>query len=154
MGEIRRDPFAMLPFTGYNMGDYFGHWLRMGEQLGDKAPKIFSVNWFRRDDDGGFLWPGFSENARVLDWIAKRLIGEVAGVDTPIGTLPAADELNLDGLEIDPEVLDTLLEADIAGWQEEMGDVDEFYETFGHRLPNELSRELADVQSRLRSAQQ
>ena len=152
VGEIRRDPFAMLPFTGYNMGDYFSHWLRMGEQLGDKAPKIFNVNWFRRDADGGFLWPGFSDNARVLDWIAKRLIGEVPGVETPVGILPAKDELNLEGVDISDETLTELLTADIEGWQAEMADVAEFYETFGHRMPNELGRELADVQARLRSA--
>ncbi|WP_293695688.1 phosphoenolpyruvate carboxykinase (GTP) [uncultured Agrococcus sp.] len=152
VGQIRRDPFAMLPFAGYNMGDYFGHWLRMGEQLGDRAPKIFNVNWFRRDEDGGFLWPGFSENARVLDWIAKRLVGEVPGVETPVGILPAADELNLTGLDIDAETLNAIITCDVDGWQDEMNDVGAFFERFGHRLPNELSRELADVQSRLSSA--
>lgn len=149
VGQIRRDPFAMLPFAGYNMGDYFAHWLRMGEGLGENAPGIFNVNWFRRDENGGFKWPGFSENARVLDWIAKRLIGEVPGVETPVGILPAADELNLDGLDMDPEVLEEIISCDIEGWQSELQDVEKFYEIFGHRLPNELSRELQDVQSRL-----
>ena len=152
VGQIRRDPFAMLPFAGYNMGDYFAHWLRMGESLGDKAPKIFNVNWFRRDEEGGFPWPGFSENARVLDWVAKRVSGEVTGVETPIGILPAADELNLDGLEIDRDVLDELISCDVEGWRDEMLGVSEFYEIFGQRLPGELGRELTDVKRRLKEA--
>ena len=101
VGELRRDPFAMLPFCGYNMADYFGHWLKVGQKLRfDRAPRIFQVNWFRKGSDGRFLWPGFGDNARVIDWIIRRIDGEVPAVDSPIGRLPRTEDLNLDGIDV------------------------------------------------------
>ena len=128
LGELRRDPFAMLPFCGYNMGDYFAHWLKVGRSLRfDRAPRIFQVNWFRRGDDGRFLWPGFGDNARVVDWIIRRISGEVAAVDSPIGRLPLAEDLNLDGIEIPSADLDELFSVDPAAWQQEADSTEAFY---------------------------
>ncbi|UOW00007.1 phosphoenolpyruvate carboxykinase (GTP) [Agrococcus sp. SCSIO52902] len=154
VGEIRRDPFAMLPFCGYNMGDYFTHWIDMGHRLGRHAPKIFSVNWFRRDEDGGFLWPGFGENARVLEWIAGRVAGTAPGVDTAVGVLPAEGALNLDGLDIDEAVMDELFEIDPKAWLSELVDVEAFFGQFGRALPTGLVRQLNHVRWRLEHVQQ
>jgi Phosphoenolpyruvate carboxykinase (GTP) len=149
VGVVRRDPFAMLPFCGYNMADYFGHWLEMGKSLGEKAPKIFNVNWFKLDDDGNFIWPGFGDNMRVLDWIIARCENKVDAVDTAIGYIPKAEDLNLDGLGISDEVLTELLKVDTSLWKDEAAGIEEFFAKFGDRLPKELITELDNLKSRL-----
>ncbi|HET8867419.1 MAG TPA: phosphoenolpyruvate carboxykinase (GTP) [Agrococcus sp.] len=154
VGDIRRDPFAMLPFCGYNMGDYFSHWIDMGHRLGRHAPKLFSVNWFRRDDEGGFLWPGFGENVRVLEWIAGRVAGTAGGVDTAIGVMPAEGALNLEGLDLDESVVEELFEVEPKAWLTELVDVEAFFGQFGHSLPTGLVRQLNHVRWRLEHMQQ
>ncbi|HEX5616239.1 MAG TPA: phosphoenolpyruvate carboxykinase (GTP) [Acidimicrobiia bacterium] len=149
VGNLRRDPFAMLPFCGYHMGDYFAHWLAIGERGGDSLPKLFYVNWFRRDADGRFLWPGFGENSRVLAWIAARCAGTAAAVDTPIGRVPAAGALDTDGLDVAPADLDVLLDVDVEAWRAEVPLIEEHYVQFGDRLPGELRDELRDLEKRL-----
>ena len=151
MGELRRDPFAMLPCCGYNMADYWGHWLKMGEQLGEKAPKIFQVNWFRKGADGRFLWPGFGDNSRVIDWAIRSIEGEVEGRETAIGVLPAPGELNLDGIEEVAEDLDEIFAIDAASWLAECDLTEEFFAQFGDRLPGELQAELVQLRARLNS---
>ena len=141
VGVVRRDPMAMLPFCGYNMADYFRHWIEIGKTLDpDKAPKIFNVNWFRKDDEGNFLWPGFGENLRVLDWIIDRCEGKVDAVETPIGYVPYAKDINLEGIEdeVSYETLEEILKVDKALWREEAKAIEEFYMRFGDRLPKEL----------------
>ncbi|HOJ35420.1 MAG TPA: phosphoenolpyruvate carboxykinase (GTP) [Clostridiales bacterium] len=141
VGVVRRDPMAMLPFCGYNMADYFRHWIEIGKTLDpDKAPKIFNVNWFRKDDEGNFLWPGFGENLRVLDWIIDRCEGKVDAVETPIGYVPYAKDINLEGIEdeVSYETLEEILKVDKALWREEAKAIEEFYMQFGDRLPKEL----------------
>ncbi|MDQ1153720.1 phosphoenolpyruvate carboxykinase (GTP) [Brevundimonas sp. SORGH_AS_0993] len=139
VGELRRDPFAMLPFCGYNMGDYFAHWLKMGQgRDAAKLPRIFFVNWFRKDRDGTFVWPGFGDNVRVLKWIAERIDGESEAVDTPVGRVPTASALNLDGLDLSETQLSILLDVDDAVWREEAALIPEFYARFGDRLPRAL----------------
>ena len=139
VGVVRRDPMAMLPFCGYNMGDYFKHWIEMGEMLGDKAPKIFNVNWFRVDEDGHFIWPGFGDNLRVLEWILKRCDNEVDAVETAIGYVPKPEDINLEGLkDFDKEKLASILKVDNAKWAKEAAGVEEFYKKFGDKLPQEL----------------
>lgn len=153
VGELRRDPFAMLPFCGYNMADYFGHWLKVGRGLRfDRAPRIFQVNWFRRGDDGRFLWPGFGDNSRVVDWIIRRIAGDVPAVDSPIGRLPRVEDLNLDGLDIPAADLDELFAVDAAAWQTEADLTEEFYDTFGDKVPAALRAELASLRYRLAEA--
>ncbi len=149
VGVVRRDPMAMLPFCGYHMGDYFKHWIEMGEVLGENAPKIFNVNWFRLDDEGNFLWPGFGDNFRVLEWIVKRCNGEAEANETPIGFVPAADDINLDGLDMDKSVLESILEIDNEKWLKEAEGIEEFYQKFGDRLPEELSAQLSALKERL-----
>ncbi|WP_300266347.1 phosphoenolpyruvate carboxykinase (GTP) [Microbacterium sp.] len=150
VGELRRDPFAMLPFCGYNMGDYFAHWLKVGRSLRfDRAPRIFQVNWFRRGSDGRFLWPGFGDNSRVIDWIIRRISGEVSAVDSPIGRLPDARDLNLDGIDVPQEDLDELFSVDAAAWFAEADATEEFFDTFGDKLPAALRSELASLRYRL-----
>ena len=150
VGELRRDPFAMLPFCGYNMGDYFGHWLKVGAGAdAAKLPRIYFVNWFRKGADGKFLWPGYGENARVLKWIVGRLEGEAQAVDTPIGRVPSKDSLDLSGISIDPAALDTLLSVDAEVWTEEAALIPEFYEKFGDRLPKALWDQHAALGRRL-----
>jgi phosphoenolpyruvate carboxykinase (GTP) len=150
VGKLRRDPFAMLPFCGYNMGDYFAHWLRMGrEHDRSKLPRIFYVNWFRKAADGHFLWPGFGENSRVLEWVFRRCEDRVAAVDTPIGRVPAPGSLDLDGIELAPEDVAELLEVDAAEWREELASIREHLSTFGAQLPDELLRQLAALEARL-----
>lgn len=143
VGVVRRDPMAMLPFCGYHMGDYFKHWIEMGETLGDKAPKIFNVNWFRVDEEGHFIWPGFGDNLRVLEWIVKRCEGEVDAVETPIGFVPKPEDINLEGLEdFSIETLKGILEVDKEKWAKEAAGVEEFYTKFGDKLPAALRDEL------------
>ena len=149
VGVVRRDPMAMLPFCGYHMGDYFKHWIEMGEVLGDKAPKIFNVNWFRVDEDGHFIWPGFGDNLRVLEWILKRCDGEVDAVETAIGYVPKAEDINLEGLDFSVETLKSILAVDNAKWAKEAAGIEEFYKKFGDKLPAELRAELEGLKSRV-----
>ncbi|KUF07534.1 phosphoenolpyruvate carboxykinase (GTP) [Leucobacter sp. G161] len=149
VGELRRDPFAMLPFCGYNMADYWGHWLEMGEKLGDKAPKIFQVNWFRKGDDGRFLWPGFGDNSRVIDWVIRSVEGEYEGRETPIGIVPADGQLNLDGIEEVAQDLDEIFDIDPKSWLAEADLTEEFFAQFGDRLPAALNAELEGLRNRL-----
>ena len=150
VGELRRDPFAMLPFCGYNMGDYMAHWVKLG-QTHDAAllPKIYYVNWFRKDADGRFVWPGFGENSRVLKWIVDRLNGVAEGVKTPIGILPAEGALDTDGLQISQEDLDLLLSVDIDVWRDEAALIPQHLETFGDHTPKELWDEYRALVARL-----
>jgi phosphoenolpyruvate carboxykinase (GTP) len=151
LGELRRDPFAMLPFCGYHMGDYFTHWLSMPERTDEsKLPRIFGVNWFRKDADGSFLWPGYGENSRVLDWICRRLEGEAEGVETPVGTVPRPEDLALDGLsERDRANVEAALAVDPAEWKRELPTTHEHFDTFGDKLPTVLRDELAALEERL-----
>lgn len=150
VGVVRRDPMAMLPFCGYNMGDYWKHWIEIGETLDeDKAPKIFNVNWFRKDDEGNFLWPGFGDNLRVLDWIIDRCEGKVDAQETAIGYLPYAKDINLEGLDMTEADLEKILDVDKDAWKEELKGVDELYAKFGDKLPKELEDVLEEVKSNL-----
>lgn len=152
VGVVRRDPMAMLPFCGYNMGDYFKHWIEMGEMLGDKAPKIFNVNWFRVDEDGHFIWPGFGDNLRVLEWILKRCDNEVDAVETAIGYVPKPEDINLEGLkDFDEEKLASILKVDNAKWAKKAAGVEEFYKKFGDKLPQELRDELNGLEERTKA---
>jgi phosphoenolpyruvate carboxykinase (GTP) len=139
VGELRHDPFAMLPFCGYNMGDYFAYWLSVGQKADPaKLPRLFYVNWFRKDASGKFVWPGFGENIRVLKWIVQRLSGSAAAVSTPIGNLPAPDALDLDGLDLSPAEADLLLTVDTQAWKGEAEQIPEFFRGFGEHLPARL----------------
>jgi len=149
VGVVRRDPMAMLPFCGYHMGDYFQHWLDMGKKLGDKAPKIFNVNWFRTDDQGRFIWPGFGDNMRVLMWVLDRCAGRADAVETPIGYEPKAADINVEGLDIDTAAVEGLLSVDRASWLEDVGNIKDFYARFEGRLPRELTNELATLEQNL-----
>jgi phosphoenolpyruvate carboxykinase (GTP) len=150
IGELRRDPFAMLPFCGYNMGDYFSHWLKVGASAdAAKLPRIYFVNWFRKDERGKFVWPGYGENSRVLKWIVDRLEGEAEAVDSPIGRLPTRDGLDLTGLDLTDAQLDLLLTVDPEIWRAEAALIPEAYEKFGGRLPSALWEQLAALGARL-----
>ncbi len=149
IGNLRRDPFAMKPFCGYNMGDYFQHWLDMGEKLGDKAPKIFYVNWFRKSPEGKFLWPGFGENSRVLKWMCERIEGIVGTRETPIGLLPLDGELDLTGLDIPAENMEELLRVDVDAWRAEIPNLEEHFAQFGERLPEGMRTQLEELKKRL-----
>ncbi|MFA5112961.1 MAG: phosphoenolpyruvate carboxykinase (GTP) [Candidatus Margulisiibacteriota bacterium] len=149
-GEVRRDPMAMLPFCGYNMGEYFAHWLEMGAKMA-QPPKIFNVNWFRKDDEGHFLWPGFGENLRVLEWIISRCKDEVEAVKTPIGYLPHENDIDLTGLRIPRDNMNKLLAISKADWKEEAESVAAFFKTFGKDLPKPLAAELKALEKRLKS---
>lgn len=151
VGVVRRDPMAMLPFCGYHMGDYFQHWLDMGEKLGDKAPKIFNVNWFRTDDDGNFIWPGFGDNMRVLMWILGRCDGTADAVETAIGFEPKPQDIETEGLDgITTETIAGLLSVDKELWKEEAEGIREFYKKFGDKLPKELLGELEKLENNLK----
>lgn len=150
VGVVRRDPMAMLPFCGYHMGDYFGHWLEMGKKLGDKAPKIFNVNWFRMDDEGNFIWPGFGDNMRVLMWILGRCNKELDSVETPIGYEPKPEDIDIEGLDdITLDIIKGLLSVDKVLWKEDVAGIKEFYAKFGGKLPNELAQELDKLENNL-----
>lgn len=152
VGVVRRDPMAMLPFCGYHMGDYFQHWLNMGKKIKNK-PKIFNVNWFRTDENGNFIWPGFGDNMRVLDWILQRCEDAVDAVESPIGYLPKPEDINIEGLEgITLDTIKGLLEVDKDTWKQEAKGIEEFYAKFGYRLPKELKKELKTLKSNLRKA--
>lgn len=148
VGVVRRDPMAMLPFCGYHMGDYFQHWIDMGKKI-KVQPKIFNVNWFRTDSEGHFIWPGFGDNMRVLDWILKRCEETVDADETAIGYVPKPEDINLDGCSVDEETLKGLLNVDTETWKKEAEGIKEFYKKFGDRLPKELEEELAALESRL-----
>jgi len=149
VGELRRDPFAMLPFCGYNMADYWGHWLELGQQLGDKAPKIFQVNWFRKDADGSFLWPGFGENSRVLEWIARRVDDHTEADAVAVGKIPAPGSLNVQGIDVTNAQLEKLFEIDKDMWMSECDLTEEYFEQFGERVPDQLIDQLAQLRDRL-----
>ena len=148
VGVVRRDPMAMRPFAGYHMGDYFGHWLEMGKKI-PNPPKIFHVNWFRLDDNGKFMWPGFGDNLRVLNWIIDRCEDKVDAVETPIGYLPKPEDINTDGLDISKDTLKELLSVDKGIWKEEVKGEREFFEQFGDRLPKQIKDELERLEDRL-----
>ena len=152
IGELRRDPMAMLPFCGYNMADYWQHWVSMGETAGAKMPKIYYVNWFRKDQDGGFIWPGFGENSRVLEWIFNRCEGTAEAIETPIGRLPTLDGLDFTGLDLSQEEIATLLKVDVDGWMSEIPLIEAYYESFGDHVPEALWRELQLLKEQLESA--
>ncbi len=153
VGALRRDPFAMLPFCGYNMADYWGHWLELGRRLdSDKLPRIFQVNWFRKDADGAFLWPGFGENSRVIEWAVRRVEGAVDAVDTPIGRAPTDGQLNLDGVDLTDGQVAALFAVDPTTWLAEAELTEEYFGQFGERLPAAMSTELAALKSRLSGA--
>jgi phosphoenolpyruvate carboxykinase (GTP) len=151
VGVVRRDPMAMLPFCGYNMGDYLSHWLDIGSRLA-RPPKIFRVNWFRKGDDGKFLWPGFGDNMRVLKWMVERIHGERSeAAETPIGWLPRPGDLDTTGLSIAPAALKEALRVDSQDWIAALDDLEAFYKSFGSRLPASIAKTLADTQRKFRS---
>ena len=150
LGQLRRDPFAMLPFCGYNMADYWGHWVNMGRTFAN-VPKLFQVNWFRKNEAGEFIWPGFGENSRVLAWVVDRLENEAEGIDSPVGVLPKREDLPLSGLEISEADLDALFDVDKSSWLAECDLTEEYFSQFDGRVPAELQSELADLKQRLNS---
>ncbi|MGB6384793.1 MAG: phosphoenolpyruvate carboxykinase (GTP) [Terriglobales bacterium] len=152
IGELRRDPMAMLPFCGYHMGDYFAHYLKIGARPGAKLPKIFYVNWFRAGDDGKFLWPGYGENSRVLKWIFERCDDKVHAVETPIGRLPEAADLDTKGLDLSPADIAKLLDVDVTGWLAEIPLIRQYFAKFGNHLPDGLNREVDELEARLQKA--
>ena len=149
VGVVRRDPMAMLPFCGYNMGDYFKHWLDMGAKLGDKAPKIFNVNWFRTDDEGNFVWPGFGDNMRVLNWIIDRCEGKADATETAIGYVPKPEDIDLTDLDMDMDTLKSILKVDKDIWEKEAAEIEEHYKKFGDKLPKELKEQLETLKANL-----
>ena len=149
IGELRRDPMAMLPFCGYNMADYWQHWIDIGKRDGARLPKIFYVNWFRKNEQGSFIWPGFGENSRVLEWIFKRCDGAVDAVETPIGLLPTLDGLNLDQLGLSEDAIASLLRVDADGWMAELPLIEDYYASFGEHVPQELKKELEELKRKL-----
>jgi phosphoenolpyruvate carboxykinase (GTP) len=151
VGAVRRDPFAMQPFCGYNMGDYFQNWLEMGDRLGGAAPRIFYVNWFRKTPEGKWLWPGYGENSRVLKWMCDRVAGQAGAEATPIGLMPAAADLDLTGLDISPESVRELLRVDVEGMRAELPDLNRHFDQFGERLPVRLRDQLRALEERLGS---
>jgi phosphoenolpyruvate carboxykinase (GTP) len=150
VGELRRDPMAMLPFCGYHMGAYFAHWLKMGQQGGNNMPKVFYVNWFRKSDDGRWLWPGFGENSRVLKWIFERCAGTAAAVEGPLGLTPAPKALDVGGLDIPDEDLAELLSVDKALWLSEIPSIRAHLKSFGTQLPPALMAQADALEARLK----
>jgi len=150
IGDVRFDPFAMLPFMGYNVGDYIGHWLEIGRATdADKLPRLFWVNWFRKSDTGSFLWPGFGENSRVLKWVLERVAGTADATDTPIGRVPTRDSLDLDGLDLSEETVEMLLGVDPISWKDEVELINAHFDSIGERLPEEMRTELSELERRL-----
>jgi phosphoenolpyruvate carboxykinase (GTP) len=153
VGQLRRDPFAMLPFCGYHMGDYFAHWLKIGATHdASRLPRLYYVNWFRQDASGHFIWPGYGENSRVLKWVFERVSGEADAMETPIGLLPAPGALDLRGLDIPQSDLELLLKVDVEGWAAELPLIKKYYDQFGDRLPAGLHAEYEELEKRLASA--
>ena len=153
-GSLRHDPFAMLPFCGYNMADYWGHWLEMQDKLGENFPKVYQVNWFRKDEDGNFMWPGYGDNSRVLDWIVRRAAGEVEAIDGVTGRYPHFEDFNLDGLDIDEAKWAKLFAIDPDAWAAEMDDTEEYFSQFGDKLPAAITEQLAKFRARIAAAKQ
>jgi phosphoenolpyruvate carboxykinase (GTP) len=149
VGKLRHDPMAMLPFCGYHMGDYFGHWLKVGAREGARLPRVFYVNWFRKDDEGNFLWPGFGENSRVLEWIFRRCAGTAEAEETPIGMVPTVADLNTDGLDLSGDEIAALLAVDPAEWKVELPAIHQHFARFGRHLPDQLHEQLKDLERRL-----
>jgi phosphoenolpyruvate carboxykinase (GTP) len=149
IGQVRRDPMAMFPFCGYNMADYFQHWLEMGKRM-TKPPKIFHVNWFRTDEQGKFFWPGFGENLRILEWILDRCNNKVEALKSPIGYVPRPSDIDMTGLELTPGTLENLLAIDKKEWLEELKGIKAFFKQFKKDLPQELWQEYEDLVARLR----
>ncbi|HEY7456134.1 MAG TPA: phosphoenolpyruvate carboxykinase (GTP), partial [Solirubrobacterales bacterium] len=149
VGKLRHDPMAMLPFCGYHMGDYFGHWLRIGAREGARLPRVYYVNWFRKDEEGNFLWPGFGENSRVLEWIFRRCAGTAEAEETPIGMVPTVSDLNTEGLDISDEEVADLLAVDPAEWKVELPAMHQHFARFGEHLPDQLHEQLRDLERRL-----
>lgn len=154
IGQLRRDPMAMLPFCGYNMADYWGHWLKMGETEGAKMPKVYYVNWFRKNEAGKFMWPGFGENSRVLKWVFERCNGTADVVETAIGNMPTLDGIDFDGLGMAEEDIANLMRVDTDGWLSELDGIEEYYASFGDHLPAELTSQVAALRKRLEDSQQ
>ncbi|WP_432798888.1 phosphoenolpyruvate carboxykinase (GTP) [Poriferisphaera sp. WC338] len=152
LGELRFDPMAMLPFIGYNMADYWGHWLDMGDKGGDKMPKVFYVNWFRKDEDGKWLWPGFGENSRVLKWVVERCDDKAEAVDSPIGKLPTKAAMDLEGLDMSDKDWDALMKVDAGEWLDVAGKIEEYFAKFGDKLPARLTKQLEALKARLNAA--
>ena len=155
VGVVRRDPMAMKPFVGYNMASYWGHWLEMGKKLGEKAPKIFHVNWFRKDDEGNFMWPGFGDNMRVLLWILDRCDGKVDAKECAIGYIPNAEDIDVTDLDMTKEDLEALLTIDVNEWIKDVEDpetgIKKYFEQFGDKLPKEMAEELAKLEANLKA---
>jgi phosphoenolpyruvate carboxykinase (GTP) len=149
VGQLRFDPFAMLPFCGYNMASYFQHWLDMGTKAGAKPPRIFYVNWFRKGADGKFLWPGFGDNSRVLEWVVRRLEGQVEADETPVGLVPRKEDVNVSGLDISDEALTEVLSVDVGALRDELPQVKEHLAKFGDDLPSEVRSQLEALEQRL-----
>jgi len=154
IGQLRRDPMAMLPFCGYNMADYWSHWLGIGKKEGAKLPKIFYVNWFRKNEAGKFIWPGFGENSRVLKWVFERCNGSADAIDTPIGKMPTLDGIDFNGLGMNEADKANLLRVDVEGWLQELPGIEEYYDSFGNHLPEELRQQIKALKKRLESTQQ
>ena len=153
IGQVRRDPFAMLPFCGYHICDYLKHWLDIGTKTdADKLPKIFFVNWFRKDEEGKWLWPGFGENSRVLKWVIERVLGKADAVETPIGYMPTLEAIDRDGLDVSDEDMAELLKVDKEQWMAEVASIREYYNTLGDKLPKELVKQLDAVEERLKNS--
>jgi phosphoenolpyruvate carboxykinase (GTP) len=152
VGEVRRDPMAMLPFCGYNMADYFGHWLDMGARI-RKQPKIFHVNWFRTDERGKFLWPGYGENLRIIEWILGRCRGEVTGVETPVGIVPNPKDIDMTGLDLPAEDMTKLLAINAEDWLAEIDAIGQFFETFGTRMPEEMWKQKDALRARIHASE-
>ncbi|WP_250504935.1 phosphoenolpyruvate carboxykinase (GTP) [Bowdeniella massiliensis] len=152
VGSLRHDPFAMLPFCGYNMADYWGHWIEMQNELGDKFPRVYQVNWFRKDEEGNWLWPGFGDNSRVLDWIVRRVAGEVEAIDGPTGRYPKCEDFNLEGLDLDQETWDKLFAIDPEAWLAETNDTEGYFAQFGDHVPAEVNEQLTKLRERLQAA--
>ena len=152
VGSLRHDPMAMLPFCGYHMADYWSHWLEMQEKLGDKFPKVYQVNWFRKDENGKFIWPGYGENSRVLDWIVRRASGEAGAIDGVTGRYPKFEEFNLEGLDLGEEEWAKMYDIDPEAWSAEMDDTEEYYKQFGDKLPEAIKEQLAKFRERIAKA--
>jgi phosphoenolpyruvate carboxykinase (GTP) len=154
VGKLRFDPMAMLPFCGYHMGDYFGHWLTTAKHDGAKMPRVFYVNWFRKDEDGKFMWPGFGDNSRVLAWVFERVAGRAQAIETPIGLVPPVGDGGIDtsGLDVGDETMRRLLEVDADGWLAQLPQCKAHFAEFGSKLPNELHEQLHGLESRLQSS--
>lgn len=149
IGKLRRDPMAMLPFCGYNMAKYWQHWLNIGEKKGAQLPNIYYVNWFRKDENGKFMWPGFGDNSRVLKWVFERCAGTAEAVETPIGNIPTSESIDFSGLDIDDAAKAKLLEVEVDGWLQEIPLISEYYDKFGDLVPDVLRIQLSEMQARL-----